>query len=54
MGLVTDRLRASLAMAYAACGDRSGAERQLRRAEPRLIALGMDELRERCRHAVGV
>jgi hypothetical protein len=54
MGLVTDRLRASLALACAGCGDRAGAERQFRRAEPRLIALGMDDLLERCRHAVGV
>ena len=54
MGLVTDRLRASLALAYAASGDRAGAERQFRRAEPRLIALGMHDLLERCRHAVGV
>ncbi len=54
IGLVTDRLRAYLAMAYAAAGDRAAAERQFRRAEPRLRALAMDDLLGRCRQAVGV
>jgi tetratricopeptide (TPR) repeat protein len=54
IGLVTDRLRGSLALAYAALGDRAAAEREFRRAEPRLVALGMDELLGRCRNAVGV
>ncbi len=43
IGLVTDRLRASLALAYAAAGDRAAAERQFRRAEPRLRALAMND-----------
>lgn len=54
LGLVTDRLRASLALAHAGCGDRAAAEREFRRAEPRLVALGMDDLRERCRREIGV
>ena len=54
VGLVLDRDRAYLALACAGEGDRAAAERHFHRAEPRLRALGFDDLLERCRQAVGV
>jgi tetratricopeptide (TPR) repeat protein len=54
VGLVLDRNHAYLSLACAGEGDRAAAERHFRRAEPRLLAVGFDDLRERCRQAVGV
>lgn len=54
VGLVLDRNRAYLALACAGEGDRAAAERHFYGAEPRLRALGYDDLLERCRQAVGV
>ena len=53
MGAAVARNHAYLALATAALGDRKLAERHLRRALPRLRALGQDDLVERCEAAVG-
>lgn len=54
MGALLDRFRAYLALALAALGDRTAAEREFRLAEPRLVALRRDELLARCRQAIAI
>jgi tetratricopeptide (TPR) repeat protein len=53
-GMAADRIRACLAIAYAATGDYETALRHYRIAEPRLVALRYDDLRDRFEKAVGL
>jgi hypothetical protein len=52
MGAIRDRFRAYLALSFAAMGDRSAAERELRLVEPRLRALKREDLLTRCQRAL--
>jgi hypothetical protein len=53
-GMSADRLRAGLAIAYAATGEYETALRHYRIAEPRVIALRYDHLRDRFEEAMGL
>jgi hypothetical protein len=53
-GSSVDRVRACLAIAYAATGDYETALRHYRIAEPRVAALRYDDLRDRFEEAVGL
>jgi hypothetical protein len=48
-----DRIHAYLAIAYAQSGNSKLAQTHFRQAEPRMRALGWDDLLQRCEHALG-
>jgi tetratricopeptide (TPR) repeat protein len=54
IGASIDRAHAYLALAAAGLGDIAAAEKHFGQAKPRLVALGLDELIERCEKAIGL
>ncbi len=53
MGSLADQIRAGLALAHAAEGDLEAARRHYKLARPRLVALRIDHMIERCEKAIG-
>ncbi len=53
-GASIDRAHAYLALVAAGLGDIDAAEKHFRQAKPRLVALGLDELIDRCEKAIGL
>jgi hypothetical protein len=51
--VAVDRIHGFLALAHAQTGNNRLARSHFRRAEPRMRALGWDDLLQRCEHAIG-